>query len=75
MPENETIKQLVMRGMGAAILPALVVQRELMALDLLRVPITGLDLHREFSLVRREDKQLSQAVQAFCTLLHPTIKW
>lgn len=69
VPENETIKQLVMRGTGAAILPAVVVQREIMTLDLLRVPITGIDLHREFSLVRRQDKQLSQAAQAFCTLL------
>lgn len=69
VPENETIKQLVMRGMGAAILPALVVQREIVALDLLRVPVAGLDLHREFSLVRRTDKQLSRAANAFCNLL------
>src|SRR5436305_2098389 len=69
VPENETIKQLVMRGMGVAILPALVVQREVATLDLLRVPIVGLDLHREFSLVRRADKQLSRAACAFCDLL------
>ena len=72
VPENETIKQLVMRGMGAAILPALVVQREVVALDLLRVPVVGLDLHREFSLVRRRDKQLSRAANAFCNLLRQT---
>ena len=69
VPENETIKQLVMRGVGAAILPAVVVQREVVALDLLRVPIVGLDLRREFSLVRRVDKQLSRAADAFCALL------
>ena len=69
VPENETIKQLVMSGMGAAILPALVVQREVETLDLLRVPIMGLDLHREFSLVWRADKQLSRAAHAFCTIL------
>jgi DNA-binding transcriptional LysR family regulator len=69
VPENETIKQLVMRGMGAAILPTVVVQREIMTLDLLRVPIMGMDLRREFSLVRRADKQLSRAAQAFCALL------
>jgi DNA-binding transcriptional LysR family regulator len=74
VPENETIKQLVMRGVGAAILPAVVVQREVMALDLLRVPIMGIDLHREFSLVKRADKQLSQAAHAFCTLLRQVIK-
>lgn len=71
VPENETIKQLVMRGMGAAILPALVVQREVVALDLRRVPIVGMDLRREFSLVMRADKQLSRAADAFCTLLRP----
>jgi DNA-binding transcriptional LysR family regulator len=69
VPENETIKQLVMRGTGAAILPALVVQREMETHDLQRVPIEGLDLHREFSLVRRADKQLSRAAHAFCALL------
>jgi DNA-binding transcriptional LysR family regulator len=71
VPENETIKQLVMRGVGAAILPALVVQREVEAGDVRRVPITGLDLHRELSLVWRADKQLSRAARAFCALLHP----
>ena len=73
-PENETIKQLVMHGMGAAILPALVVQREVMALDLLRVPIVNLDLHREFSLVRRADKQLSRAADSFCSVLRRSIE-
>ncbi len=73
-PENETIKQLVMHGMGAAILPALVVQREVMALDLLRVPIVSLDLHREFSLVRRADKQLSRAADSFCAVLRRSIE-
>jgi DNA-binding transcriptional LysR family regulator len=69
VPENETIKQLLMQGTGAAILPALVVQREIETRDLRRVPIAGLDLRREFSLVKRADKQLSQATHAFCTLL------
>jgi DNA-binding transcriptional LysR family regulator len=69
VPENETIKQLVMRGMGAAILPAVVVQREVVTLDLQRLPIVGMDLRREFSLVMRADKQLSRAAHAFCALL------
>jgi DNA-binding transcriptional LysR family regulator len=74
VPENETIKQLVMRGVGAAILPAVTVQREIMALDLLRIPITSMDLHREFSLVKRADKQLSRATDAFCSLLRQVVK-
>jgi DNA-binding transcriptional LysR family regulator len=74
VPENEMIKQLVMGGVGAAILPALVVQREVMSGDLLRVPLVGLDLHRELSLVQRADRDLSRAARAFCVLLRQVIK-
>jgi DNA-binding transcriptional LysR family regulator len=69
VPDNEAIKQMVMNGVGAAILSALAVQRELAAGDLVRVPIAGLDLRPELSLVQRTDKQLSRAAQAFCALL------
>lgn len=69
VPDNEAIKQIVMSGMGAAIVSALTVQRELASGDLIRVPIAGLNLRPELSLIRRTDKQLSRAAQAFCTLL------
>jgi len=71
VPDNEAIKQMVMNGVGAAIVSALAVQRELAAGDLVRVPITELDLHPELCLVQRVDKQLSRAAQAFCALLRP----
>jgi DNA-binding transcriptional LysR family regulator len=71
VPDNEAIKQMVLSGVGAAIVSALAVQRELAAGDLLRIPIAGLELRPELSLVRRKDKQLSRAAQAFCALLHP----
>jgi DNA-binding transcriptional LysR family regulator len=71
LPDNEAIKQMVMSGVGAAIVSALAVQRELSSGDLVRVPITGVDLRPQLSLVRRADKQLSRAAQAFFTLLHP----
>ncbi len=71
LPDNEAIKQMVMSGVGAAIVSALAVQRELASSDLVRVPIAGLDLRPQLSLIRRTDKQLSRAAQAFCTLLHP----
>jgi len=58
-----------MNGVGAAIVPARTVQRELATGDLLHIPIDGLDLRPELSLVRRTDKQLSRAAQAFCDLL------
>jgi DNA-binding transcriptional LysR family regulator len=62
---------MVLSGVGAAIVSALAVQRELAAGDLLRIPIAGLELRPELSLVQRKDKQLSRAAQAFCALLHP----
>lgn len=69
LPDNEAIKQMVMSGVGAAIVSALAVQRELANGDLVRIPIAGVDLHPQLSLVRRADKQLSRAAQAFWALL------
>jgi len=71
LPDNEAIKQMVISGVGAAIVSALAVQRELESGDLIRIPITGVDLRPQLSLVRRTDKQLSRAAQAFCALLRP----
>jgi DNA-binding transcriptional LysR family regulator len=72
LPDNEAIKQMIMSGVGAAIVSTLAVQRELASGDLVRIPITGVDLRPQLSLVRRIDKQLSRAAQAFCALLQPT---
>lgn len=69
LPDNEAIKQMVMSGVGAAIVSALAVQRELGNGDLVRIPIAGVDLRPQLSLVRRIDKQLSRAAQAFYALL------
>ena len=69
LPDNEAIKQMVKTGVGAAIVSALAVQRELISGDLIRIQITGVDLRPQLSLVRRTDKQLSRAAQAFCALL------
>ena len=72
LPDNEAIKQMVISGVGAAIVSALAVQRELVSGDLVRIPIAGVDLRPQLSLVRRIDKQLSRAAQAFCALLETT---
>ena len=69
LPDNEAIKQMVISGVGSAIVSALAVQRELVSGDLVRIPIAGVDLRPQLSLVRRIDKQLSRAAQAFCSLL------
>lgn len=72
LSDNEAIKQMVLSGVGAAIVSALAVQRELANDDLKRIPIAGVDLRPQLSLVKRIDKQLSRAAQAFCVLLKPT---
>ncbi|HLH61255.1 MAG TPA: LysR family transcriptional regulator [Ktedonobacteraceae bacterium] len=74
IPDNEAIKQMVMSGVGAAILSRLTVQRELAAGNLVHIPINGMELHPQLSLIRRTDKQLSRAAQAFCALLKPPDK-
>ena len=71
LPDNEAIKQMVMSGVGAAIVSALAVQRELASGELVRIPITGMDLRPQLSLIRRTDKQLSRAATAFWALLRP----
>lgn len=69
LPDNEAIKQMAMSGVGAAILSAFAVRRELASGELMRVPFEGIDLRPQLTLVKRSDKHLSQAAQAFCTLL------
>ena len=72
LSDNEAIKQMVINGVGAAIVSSLTVQSELISGDLIRIPIAGVDLRPQLSLVHRIDKQLSQAAQAFCALLETT---
>jgi DNA-binding transcriptional LysR family regulator len=69
LPDNEAIKQMAMNGVGAAIVSALAVQRELASGDLVRLSIRGLELRPPLSLVRRADKRLSRAAEAFSALL------
>jgi DNA-binding transcriptional LysR family regulator len=69
VPDNEAIKHTVMSGMGASIVSALTVQRELAAGELIRVPLEGLELRPELSIVQRVDKQLSRAAQAFYSFI------
>lgn len=72
LSENEAIKQMAISGVGAAIVSSLTVRRELMSGDLVRLPIAGVDLRPQLSLVHRIDKQLSRAAKAFCALLETT---
>jgi DNA-binding transcriptional LysR family regulator len=69
LPDNEVIKQMAISGVGAAILSALAVRRELASGELVRIPLDGIDLRPQLTLVKRSNKHLSRAAQAFCTLL------
>jgi DNA-binding transcriptional LysR family regulator len=71
LTDNEAIKQMVMSSVGAAIVSAYSVRRELENGDLVQVAIADLDLKPQLSLIRRTDKQLSRAALAFCTFLLP----
>jgi DNA-binding transcriptional LysR family regulator len=69
VPDSEVIKQMAIKGVGATIIPAMSVQRELESGELLHLPITGLEMRPRLSMVWREDKQFSPAAQAFRDLL------
>lgn len=73
LTDNEAIKQMVISGVGVAIVPALSVRRELEKGDLVQLPLSGLELRPQLSMIQRADKQLSRAAQAFCTFLRPAL--
>lgn len=73
LTDNEAIKQMAMSGVGAAIVSSLSVQRELEKGDLVQVPVEGMDLHPQLSLIQRADKQLSRAAEAFLSFLRPAL--
>jgi len=73
LTDNEAIKQMVMSGVGAAMVSHLTAKRELATGDLVRLPVVGLDLRPQLSLIRRADKQLSRSAQAFYTFLRPIL--
>ncbi len=73
LTDNEAIKQMVMSGVGAAMVSHLTTKRELATGDLVRLPVVGLDLRPQLSLIRRSDKQLSRSAQAFYTFLRPIL--
>jgi DNA-binding transcriptional LysR family regulator len=69
LTDNEAIKQMVINGVAAAVVSSLTVSRELESGTLVHVPVEGLELHPELSLICRVDKQLSCAAQTFCSFL------
>jgi DNA-binding transcriptional LysR family regulator len=74
VPDSEVIKQMAMKGVGATILSAMSVRKELESGELLRIPIVGLEMRPQLSMIWREDKQFSPAAQAFRDLLRREIR-
>lgn len=74
VPDSEVIKQMAIKGVGATIVSAMSVRRELESGELLRIPIGGLEMRPQLSMIWREDKQFSPAAQAFRDLLRREIR-
>ncbi len=62
---NEAVKRAVMAGIGVSYVSALSVQRELEQGALIQVPVTDVEIKREFFLVERRGRELSPAAVAF----------
>ncbi|MEO7020678.1 MAG: LysR family transcriptional regulator [Ktedonobacteraceae bacterium] len=74
VPDSEVIKQMAVKGVGATIIPEMSVRRELTSGELLRIPIVGMEMRPQLSMIWREDKQFSPAAQAFRDLLRREIR-
>lgn len=69
MPTIDAVKRFVALGHGVALLPAISVHDEIRRGELVRVPVPELALERQVRLVMRREGELSQAVQAFLTVV------
>jgi DNA-binding transcriptional LysR family regulator len=65
MSSNETIKQAVMAGMGLSFISEHTIALEVAARRLAVVRVEGLPVMRRWHVVRRRDKRLSPAAEAF----------
>jgi DNA-binding transcriptional LysR family regulator len=74
VPDSEVIKQMALKGVGATIISAMSVRRELERGELLHLPVTDLEIRPRLSMVWREDKQFSPASQAFRDLLRRELR-
>ena len=69
MGSNETIKQAVMAGLGIAFISAHPIAAEVESGRLVTLDVEGLPVWRQWFVVRRLDKALMPAVQAFAAFL------
>jgi LysR family transcriptional regulator, low CO2-responsive transcriptional regulator len=69
LADHEMIKQMVIKGVGATILSARSVPRELADGELVRLPLSHLDMRSQLLLLWRDEKQFSPAAHAFRNVL------
>jgi DNA-binding transcriptional LysR family regulator len=69
MGSNETIKQAVMAGLGIAFISAHTVAAEVESCRLVALDVEGLPVRRQWFVVRRTDKAMMPAVEAFAAFL------
>lgn len=74
VPNSEVIKEMTLKGVGATIISAMSVRRELERGELLRVPIVDLEIRPHLSMIWRSEKQFSPAAQAFRDLLRRELR-
>ena len=66
---NEAVKRAVIAGVGVSFVSAISVQRELAHGALIQIPVTGIDIRRQFYLAQRKGRELSPAALAFSAML------
>ncbi|MBJ6723855.1 selenium metabolism-associated LysR family transcriptional regulator [Geomesophilobacter sediminis] len=66
---NNAVKRAVMEGVGVSFLSAVSVERELSQGALVRVPVQGITINRQFYLVQRKGRDLSPAARAFAEVM------
>lgn len=69
MGSNETIKQAVMAGLGIAFISAHTVAAEIETGRLVNLDVEGLPVRRQWFVVRRADKAMMPAAEAFAAFL------
>ena len=66
---NEAVRQALLRGFGAAYLSEISISQELKRGELIRVPVQGFTVTRQFWLVTRSRRTASPAAGVFATLM------
>lgn len=69
---TETIKQLVIEGVGGAFLSRFAIEQELAEGTLKALSLNGITFERDFYFVSHKEAKLSQIEQAFVKLVHDT---